>query len=129
MKFLIDMNLSPDWCRVFERNGWEAVHWSEVGDPRAPDRTIMAWAAGNGCIVFTHDLDFGAILAGTQAHGPSVIQVRARDVLPDHLETIVAAAIGRLEPLLQAGALVIVDEAGSRARVLPLQQTEDPDKR
>ncbi len=123
MKFLIDMNLSPDWRRVFERNGWEAVHWSEVGDPKAPDRTIMAWAAENGCIVFTHDFDFGAILAGSQARRPSVIQVRARDVMPDHLEPIVAAAIRQLEPLLRAGALVIVDEARARVRVLPLEQT------
>ena len=96
---------------MFERHGWEAAHWSEMGDPRATDRTIMAWAAENGCIVFTHDLDFGAILAGTQAQRPSVIQVRARDVLPDHLETIVAAAIGQLESFLQTGALVIVAEA------------------
>ncbi len=22
MKLLIDMNLSPDWVEVFERNGW-----------------------------------------------------------------------------------------------------------
>jgi predicted nuclease of predicted toxin-antitoxin system len=28
----------------------------------------MNWALTNGYIVFTHDLDFGAILAATQAN-------------------------------------------------------------
>jgi predicted nuclease of predicted toxin-antitoxin system len=57
MKFLIDMNLSPEWVAFFEHNGWEAVHWSMVGDPRATDRRIMERAQAHGYIVFTHDLD------------------------------------------------------------------------
>jgi len=43
MKLLIDMNLSPDWVAVFEKQGWQALHWSAVGDPRATDRVIMEW--------------------------------------------------------------------------------------
>lgn len=30
MKFLIDMNLSPDWINVLTKEGWEAVHWSSM---------------------------------------------------------------------------------------------------
>jgi predicted nuclease of predicted toxin-antitoxin system len=37
MKILIDMNLSPSWCAVFRAEGWEAIHWSEVGDYTASD--------------------------------------------------------------------------------------------
>lgn len=73
MKILIDMNLSPRWCDLFEREGWEATHWSTIGPPNATDREIMEWAAGHEHIVFTHDLDFGAMLAATGAVGPSVI--------------------------------------------------------
>jgi len=43
--------------------GQEAVHWSEVGDPRAPDTALMQWALHNAYAVFTHDLDFGTMLA------------------------------------------------------------------
>jgi len=85
MKILIDMNLSPDWVKVLEHAGWEAVHWSTVGDMRAPDDIIMSWARENGYIVFTHDLDFGVLLALTRAESPSVIQVRTQDVFPDVL--------------------------------------------
>jgi predicted nuclease of predicted toxin-antitoxin system len=44
MKLLVDMNLSPDWVAVLEQAGWETVHWSNVGNPRAADSEIMAWA-------------------------------------------------------------------------------------
>jgi predicted nuclease of predicted toxin-antitoxin system len=64
MKLLIDMNLSPDWVSV-SVVGIEAIHWSTVGDPRAPDRTIFAWAKEHSFVVFTNDLDFGAILAAS----------------------------------------------------------------
>jgi len=48
MKIVIDMNLSPDWVKVLEDAGWETVHWSTVGDMRATDDIIMAWARENG---------------------------------------------------------------------------------
>jgi predicted nuclease of predicted toxin-antitoxin system len=120
VKVLIDMNLSPDWVPILLRHGWPAIHWSTVGDPRATDRTIMDWALANGHIVFTHDLDFGTMLALTHAAGPSVLQVRAQDVLPDHLEGVVIAALRQHDADLAAGALVVVDESKCRVRVLPL---------
>ena len=120
VKILIDMNLSPDWTAVLQRHGWEAVHWSTVGDPRATDRTIMDWALANSHVVFTHDLDFGTMLALTRATGPSILQVRGDDVLPDHMETIVVAALRQHESELETGALVVVDERKSRVRSLPI---------
>ncbi|HEY0606813.1 MAG TPA: DUF5615 family PIN-like protein [Herpetosiphonaceae bacterium] len=122
MKLLIDMNLSPLWIEFFERNGWVAVHWSSIGNPRATDREIMEWVRANNYVVFTHDLDFGTILAVTQADYPSVIQVRTQDVLPDHLNELVLAALVQFQPLLEAGALVTVDESTSRARILPINR-------
>jgi predicted nuclease of predicted toxin-antitoxin system len=74
MKLLIDMNLPPLWVRFLREAGFEALHWSTIGDPRATDATIMDWARHAGCVVFTHDLDFSALLAATEATGPSVIQ-------------------------------------------------------
>ena len=120
MKVLIDMNLSPRWTHVFERSGWDAVHWSTVGDQRATDQVIMEWARDNEYVIFTHDLDFGALLAVTHAEGPSVIQVRSQDVLPQHMEAIVIASLRQYASLIEEGALIILDESTSRARILPL---------
>jgi predicted nuclease of predicted toxin-antitoxin system len=70
MKLVVDMNLSPEWVSVLREAGWEAEHWSQLGDPRAVDVEIMVWAREHGRVVFTHDLDFGTLLALTQAEGP-----------------------------------------------------------
>lgn len=80
----------------------------------------MDWAAANQYVVFTHDLDFGTMLALTHQAGPSVLQVRAQNVLPDHLGAVIAAALDQHEEDLSSGALVVVDEARSRVRVLPI---------
>ncbi len=84
------------------------------------DRVIMDWARANDYVVFTHDLDFGAILAVTRAEGPSVLQVRAQNVLPEHLGEVVIAALRQFAQQLEAGALITVDEGTSRARILPI---------
>jgi len=93
IQIVVDVNLSPAWVDVFTRHGWQAIHWSSVGDLRAKDRDVMVWAREHHHVVFTHDLDFGMLLALTRATGPSVIQVRAHDVLPEHLEPMVVTTI------------------------------------
>lgn len=49
----------------------------------------MDWARANDHILFTHDLDFGAMLALTNAQSPSAIQLRTQDVSPAHLGEVV----------------------------------------
>jgi predicted nuclease of predicted toxin-antitoxin system len=121
MKLLIDMNLAPDWVEVFEQQGWQALHWSTVGDPRATDHIIMEWARNNGYSVFTHDLDFGALLAIARAQGPSVIQIRTQDIIPQSLGHRLVQILRQYESLLESGALITVDENKSRVHILPFQ--------
>ena len=120
MRILVDMSLSPVWREVFEQNGIEAMHWSEVGNPKAKDREILTWARENRFIVFTHDLDFGHLLALTHAAGPSVIQVRSADVLPESIGPVVLDALRQHGSPLEAGALVVIEPADFRVRILPI---------
>jgi predicted nuclease of predicted toxin-antitoxin system len=120
LSIVVDMNLSVEWVPLLEQAGWPTRHWSQVGDPRADDTVIMDLARTNGRAVFTHDLDFTTILALTHATGPSVIQVRGQNVLPEHLGPAVVAAIRQYESDLENGALIVVDVARSRVRILPL---------
>jgi len=119
MKILLDMNLSPDWVEVIKQGGWDAIHWSVIGDRHASDEKIMGWARVNGYVVLTHDLDFGILLAATQAKGPSVIQVRAQDILPKVLGKRMIQIMRQYESVLEKGALVTVDEVKARTRILP----------
>ena len=120
MKILIDMNLSPGWVSAFAAENIESVHWSSVGDSDAEDWVIMDWARANGCIVFTHDLDFGVILALTKAKGPSVIQIRAQNILPNHSAGMLISVLREHQAYLEAGALIVIDENRARVRVLPI---------
>jgi len=85
MKILVDMNLSPDWVAAPNAHGLHSQLWVTIGAPNAPDTELLNWARDHNHIVFTHDLDFGEILAATNARGPSVIQVRTQDVAPIEL--------------------------------------------
>jgi predicted nuclease of predicted toxin-antitoxin system len=118
------MNLSPEWADVLSKHGFHARHWIEIGKPDAPDEEIFHWAGEHQYVIFTHDLDFGTLLAYTQSGFPSVIQVRTQNVLPLHLEKIVIHVIRKNETILNEGALISIDETKSRLRILPLRKNE-----
>jgi predicted nuclease of predicted toxin-antitoxin system len=86
----------------------------------ATDSDILDWAAENGCVVFTHDLDFGALLASRARRKPSVIQLRSQETSPALMGATVVLALKQFEDELEQGALVTIDPAHARARVLPL---------
>lgn len=125
MKILLDMNLSPTWVRFLEQEGLEAVHWASVGSPTASDADIMEWARQHGHIVFTHDLDFSALLAVTGAMGPSVLQVRAQDVLPEAIGRDVVRVLTLRAQAFLIGAIVTIDKLKARVRVLPMRRGPD----
>ncbi|NOT47789.1 MAG: DUF5615 family PIN-like protein [Acidobacteria bacterium] len=120
MKILIDMNLSPLWLPFFESKNIEAVHWSDLGPANAKDSTIIQWARDNSCIVFTHDLDFGTALALTKASGPSVVQIRTQDTMPETIGHTIVSVIKQNRENLERGSLIVIDENRSRVRILPL---------
>ena len=122
MKILLDMNLSPLWVPVLVQAGFEAVHWSTVGRQNAPDSELMLWAKQNEYVVFTHDLDFGDILAATNAEAPSVIQVRTQNLHPDCLGASVIRMLNQFREQLLSGVLIVIDEQKTRARILPIRR-------
>jgi predicted nuclease of predicted toxin-antitoxin system len=117
---LVDMNLSPDWVPFLQSHGYSVVHWSHVGDIHALDSELMDWARTNAHVVLTHDLDFGGILALSHATGPSVVLIRAQDPCPNVVGNAVVSALQQCTQELQSGALVVVDAAQHRIRILPI---------
>jgi len=121
MKLVIDMNLSPDWVEFLNLAGHTVIHWSAVGLPGAMDREILSWAREREHVVFTHDLDFGAIIAATEADAPSVVQVRSQDPTPEHCGALIIATLEQHAGALAKGALISVDENRARVRILPMR--------
>ncbi|MCU0338802.1 MAG: DUF5615 family PIN-like protein [Spirosomaceae bacterium] len=115
------MNLSPTWVHFFSKHNIMAVHWSNIGLPNALDSLIFEYAQQNKYIVFTHDLDFGAILAATNANSPSVFQLKSQELLPEFIgEQVVACLLNNQHHLLE-GSLISFDTTKIRLRILPLR--------
>ena len=122
MRLVVDVNLPPKWVELLATRGIEAVHWSQVGDLRATDSTIMRWALDGGYIVLTSDLDFSAMLAASGAAGPSVLQVRTQDLFPESLGAQVVRVLLEQSDPLESGAIITIDEITARVRILPIHK-------
>jgi predicted nuclease of predicted toxin-antitoxin system len=122
MKFLVDMNVSPTWVGFLVEAGFEAVHWSQIGPGDARDSEVMQWAAEHGHVLLTSDLDFGAMLAATRERRPSVVQLRSDVLAPEVIGRRILAAIRQTHEELTEGALVSIDAARTRFRLLPLRE-------
>ncbi len=121
MKILIDMNLSPVWVNYFQEQDIEAVHWIKIGAATASDTLIFDFAKNNNYIVFTNDLDFGTILAVTNAESPSVFQVRTQDLTPENIGQKVISCLKQFEKELQSGCMLTLNDAKSKVRLLPFR--------
>ena len=68
MKILVDMNLSIEWIPCLKQYGWDTVHWSNIGDPRAEDSTIMHIGRMlNEMAIYSIDLNAQIRAVGIQA--------------------------------------------------------------
>lgn len=120
MKILVDMNLSPRWAAELRSEGMESIHWQDIGAANASDEEVLAWCSVHGHVLFTHDLDFGGILAASKGLNPSVVQLRAENVIPEAFLQQVMDALRQAESELDQGALVTIEPARHRIRLLPL---------
>jgi predicted nuclease of predicted toxin-antitoxin system len=122
MKILLDMNLSPEWEDYFNRNNIEAIHWSKLGNPKARDSEIFKYARENNFVIFTHDLDFSAMIAHSNSFGPSVIQIRNQNILPEISGKTILSIIESYKELIDQGVLIVIEEYQHRIRILPLNK-------
>ena len=99
---------------------FEAIHWSAVGVSNAPDREITAWAKYHNYVILTHDLDFGTILAVSQASAPSVIQIRTQNLLSLDFQTLLMRVLRQFTNELENGALITVEPNRAKIRILPI---------
>jgi predicted nuclease of predicted toxin-antitoxin system len=121
VKIVIDMNLGKDWIACLESGGHIAVHWSSVGRSDDDDSEIMRWASINEHAVLTADLDFGTLLASTNATWPSVIQLRTPNTPPSYSGPLVLEALRQASYEIEAGSLVTIHADRFRVRPLPIK--------
>jgi predicted nuclease of predicted toxin-antitoxin system len=120
MRLLIDVCLSPDWVDYFRSHGIDSIHWTEIGACDAEDCILFDHAQENGLVIFTHDLDFGTILAQSKSFGPSVVQARVQDPTPEQIGLLVLQLLKQFEAELNRGAILTLASDRHKVRVLPI---------
>ena len=120
MHFLLDMNLPPMMVEWMRSEGHDAVHARDLGQAHLPDREIFAYAAADRRIVVTFDLDFGEIAAFARDSGIGVLLLRLRLARQGYLKERLRAAVAEAAEALQAGAIVLVEDARIRIRKPPI---------
>ena len=87
----------------------------------AGDDAILPWARAKGLVVVSADADFGGLLAGSGARGPSVVLLRsADDLASDDQATLLAANLPTMTDDLARGAVVVLSRRRIRVRDLPI---------
>jgi predicted nuclease of predicted toxin-antitoxin system len=114
------MGISPQTVEYLRRSGHEVRHLRELGLSRLPDSEILAKARSEACILLTHDLDFGELLAACGAELPSVVIFRLRDMRPGSLNQALDTILERHQKELRSGVIMSVSEGQVRMRSLPL---------
>jgi predicted nuclease of predicted toxin-antitoxin system len=121
MRFLADAGISPKTVEYLRRLGHDAAHVRELAMQRANDRLIADKARSDARILLTFDLDFGAILALGVMDRPSVIIFRLTDERADSVNRRLEVVLSEQAVALQSGALILVEDARYRIRLLPIR--------
>jgi predicted nuclease of predicted toxin-antitoxin system len=120
MRFLADMGISPRTVEWLRQQGYDAIHLVDEELNTLADEDIIRKARLENRIVLTIDLDFGYLLAISQANLPSIVIFRlgnaSRDKLQDRLTEVLALCLEDL----RSGALISVSERSIRVRQLPM---------
>jgi predicted nuclease of predicted toxin-antitoxin system len=125
MKFLADMNVSMSTVRHLLADGHDAVHLREQGLERLSDAEIIEKAREEGRVIITFDLDFGDLMAAGNEVLPSIVIFRLSEATPSNVSLRLSETLQLKEAELAEGAIVIVEDARYRTRLLPVFRVRD----
>ncbi|MEW6106205.1 MAG: DUF5615 family PIN-like protein [Bacillota bacterium] len=120
MRYLADHHISPRTVAPLKQKGFDIYRVSDVLPSDAKDFQILELARAERRAVITQDLDYSALLASTGYNRPSVVCLRLHNNRPGRLTAVLEKILPAIETDLQTGAIVVIEEARIRVRLLPL---------
>ena len=119
MRFLADQNVSPLTVSFLREAGHDAIRVSEILPHNSPDRIILALAARERRVILTHDLDYGGLLVVERGPVASLVLMRLSTTRVERVNEILRRVLPAVEAALEAGAIVVVEDASVRVRPFP----------
>jgi predicted nuclease of predicted toxin-antitoxin system len=121
MKFIADINISPQTVKRLVEKGYKIKRITEFLKPNAKDEEILDLALREKSTIITQDLDFSALLAKRGVNKPSVIVLRVNIAKPIRITEMLEKALPKIKSELSKGSIVIVEEERVRIRKLPIE--------
>ena len=122
MRLLLDQGLPRSTVQHLAGMGIAAEHVGDLGLARSTDLAILNAARERHSAVVTLDADFHALLATSQATGPSVVRIRIEGLNGEQLSSLLRRVLAVAGAEIDAGAAVSVTSHQIRVRVLPMGQ-------
>ena len=121
MRFLADMGISHRTVSFLCEQGHVAVHLHELALDTLPDPEILVKARSDECVLLTHDLDFGELMAASGADTPTVITFRLSNMTPDNVNRYLDEVIHRHGDQFSDGVMISITDKRVRVRRLPIK--------
>lgn len=120
IRLLLDQGLPRTAGRLLPAAAWDVIHVGDIGLSRATDQQILDYALSDNRVCVTLDADFHALLATTNASGPSVIRIRKEGLRASALAELLVAVWRQVEQHVVGGAMITVTDRSIRVRGLPV---------
>ena len=120
MRFLVDACVDINVDRWLREQGHESAHLRDEQLQRLPNGDIFTKAAKERRVIVTLDLDFGEIVSFSHGSTVSTMTFRVHNTRGPFLIQRLAAALPNILPLLERGAIVIIEDSRYRVRQLPI---------
>lgn len=121
LRFLADMNLSPQTVADLQAAGWDILRVNQVLLATTSDRDILTYARQDNRVIITQDLDFSTLLALAGFSSPSLLTLRLSVTDPETVTRRLLQVIPQSEDALLGGAAVTVTDNSLRIRSLPMR--------
>jgi predicted nuclease of predicted toxin-antitoxin system len=120
IRFLVDMNISPQTVDALRQRGWDIARVSQFLPMTASDQEILGFARQEDRVVVTQDLDFSALVALGGYGRPSLMTLRLSVSDPETITRRLLEALPQAEQRLLEGSAVTVEDTTVRVRRLPI---------
>lgn len=121
LRYLADMNLSPQTVHTLQTEGIDIIRVSEVLTATTKDIDILAYARQEKRVIITQDLDFSTLVAIGGHAEPSLITLRLTTSDPLTVTQLLRRILPQVATALQEGSAITVDERTVRIRSLPIR--------